>query len=206
MPLPTNIPSLFSIHARTNQVSVQSPADLKLHDHMECAKNLPIKVKHVFRFGEDTLEGLKVLFVADLQPGDEIKFLNKEPFTISLGPEAGAVAKFAYARVNGFDCVISWSDVTWYRFKPEDCPVNDDMEQLLCCDHEPRTFEHLLFDYTYRVISLVAVKRRVFDRMTGRPRMILKRDEYGTPVIDEDGHPVMENVFTIILKPFLKRL
>lgn len=200
MPIPPNTPAITFASAK--RVSVSTAKDLEQYDHPECSQQFPIKVKRVFRFGH-TLEELKVVCVADLQPGNAIKFLHLSPFEINVGT---AKFTYVYARVNGFKCVINWSDLSWYRNRPPECPISDAMEQLFCCEHEIGTFESLLHDHVYAVSQFVSLKRPVFNRETGNREMVMKLHEDGSPVIDEDGNVVLEPATIVIQKPLIIRI
>lgn len=190
------------IYARSSTISLQDGITLEEYRCLGCSQSLPIKVKDVLRFG-NTLEELQVLFVADLQPGYTVKFLDKSPFTIEMGC---VTFRYVHARVNGFDCVINWSDVVWSNpYGTIDDPVNEIAKMLFLCD-KPGMFEKMLLEPMYVVSKLVSLKRAVFDRETGTPKMILKRHEDGTPVITEQDEPVYEHVYITIQKPLITRI
>lgn len=190
------------IYARSNTISLQDGITLEEYRCLGCSQSLPIKVKDVFRFG-NTVEELQVLFVADLQSGYTVKFLDKAPFTIEMGC---VIFKYVHARVNGFDCVINWNDVVWSNpYAGVDDPVNEIEKMILSCD-KPGMFSEMLLEHMYVVSKLVSLKRVVFNRETGTPEMIVKRHENGMPVITEQGDLVYEPVYVMIQKPLIIRI
>ena len=195
------MPNIPSVRLDPPPKPMYTPIDL-LQYRRGC-QNLPIKVKDAFRFGNSP-ETLVIFFVADLQPGYIVKFLDQPPFEKRIGDDVWA--KYVHARVNGFDCVISWNDIVWSNpTDSPDEPINEFARQLYSCD-KPGMFEELLFDHVYRVSKIVALKRVQFDRETGTPKMVVKRDENGLPLIDEDGCPILECVYVTVQKPLIIRI